>query len=56
LQNRVIKARASFPFLVYETTVLPGFIDNLMHFLNPVNKNKKVFIYRNTEFFKTKTE
>ncbi len=56
LQNRVIKARESFPFLVYETTILPGFIDNLMHFLNPVNKNKKVMIYRNAEFFKTQKE
>jgi len=54
LPGRVVKARERFPFLQYETTVEPGFIDNLMHFLNPVNKNKKVYIYRNAEFFPVK--
>ena len=51
LQKRVVKARVHFPFLVYETAINPGFIDNLMHFLNPVNKNKKVYIYRNKDFY-----
>jgi hypothetical protein len=47
LQGRVIAARQSFPFLVYETRIDPGFIDNLLHWMNPYNKNKKIFIYRN---------
>jgi hypothetical protein len=47
LQNRVIAARESFPCLVYETRIDPGFIDNLLHWMNPYNKNKKIFIYRN---------
>jgi hypothetical protein len=45
----VEKARAHFPGLVYETTIEPGFIDKLIHWLNPVNKNRRIFIYRNTE-------
>ncbi len=54
LQEQVIKARKSFPFIVYETTIEPGMIDKVMHWLNPVNKNRKVTIYRNTVFFPEK--
>ena len=43
----VTKARRYFPRLVYETTIEPGFIDKLVHWLNPINKNRKIFIYRN---------
>jgi ABC-type multidrug transport system fused ATPase/permease subunit len=49
IQPLVIKARRYFPFLVYETTIEPGFIDRLMHWLNPINKNRRIFIYRNAE-------
>ena len=56
LNLRVATARRSFPYLVYETTIEPGFIDKLMHRLNPVNKANKVYIYRNREFYKTKIE
>ncbi len=56
LQQRVGAARKSFPFLVYETTIEPGFIDILMHRLNPVNKADRVYIYRNMEFYKTKAD
>jgi len=47
----VIRARQYLPFLVYETKIEPGFIDRLMHWLNPINRNKTVYIYRNTIFF-----
>jgi len=56
LSQRVTRARMSFPFLVYETTIEPGNMDKLMHWLNPVNKANKVYIYRNREFYKTKAE
>lgn len=46
----VIKARHYVPFLVYETTISPGFIDRFVHWLNPINRNKTVKIYRNAEF------
>lgn len=45
----VEKARVYFPRLVYETTIEPGFIDQFVHWLNPVNKNRRIFIYRNTD-------
>ncbi len=44
----VIQARKSFPFLVYETTIEPGMVDKVMHWLNPINVSRSVFIYRNT--------
>lgn len=56
LDRRVAAARRSFPYLVYETTIEPGFIDKLMHRLNPVNKADRVFIYRNRQFYSTKMQ
>jgi hypothetical protein len=44
----IIQARKSFPFLVYETTIEPGMVDKVMHWLNPINVSRSVFIYRNT--------
>ncbi len=52
LQQRVIRARQYFPGLVYETTIEPGFVDRLMHRLNPVNKAIRIHIYRNREFYR----
>jgi hypothetical protein len=43
----VIQTRRSFPFIVYETTIEPGLIDKIMHWLNPINKSRYAFIYRN---------
>jgi hypothetical protein len=56
LGQRVATARKSFPLLVYETTIDAGFIDELMHRLNPVNKADKVYIYRNREFYPRKED
>ncbi|HNY02933.1 MAG TPA: glycosyltransferase family 39 protein [Bacteroidales bacterium] len=53
LAGRVVRARKSFPLLVYETSIEPGFVDKLMHRLNPVNKANRIYIYRNREFYKT---
>ena len=50
----VIRARKSFPFLVYETTIEPGLVDKLMHWLNPINVSRNVYIYRNKVFFPEK--
>lgn len=50
----VEKARQYYPRIVYETTIEPGFVDNLVHWLNPINRNRRIFIYRNTDLFPTK--
>ena len=54
LRKEVIKARKSFPFIVYETTIEPGLIDKFVKWLNPINKNRTVYIYRNTLFYPQK--
>ena len=56
LDGMIAKARQQYPGLVYETTINPGFIDWLVHWLNPINKNRRVVIYRNTDFFPDKIE
>jgi hypothetical protein len=56
LQDQVLSARKVFPGIVYETTVEPGFIDVVMHKLNPVNRSQRIFIYRNTRFVAEKKE
>lgn len=54
LQQRVVFVRKYFPFIIYETTIKPGFIDNLVHWLNPINRNQVIYIYRNTLFYREK--
>lgn len=57
LRSRVIRTRESFPFIVYETKIEPGMIDNVLHWLNPpFNHNKTVYIYRNTQFIPQRLE
>jgi hypothetical protein len=48
LSDRVAYMKKHFPTIVYETTIEPGFIDNVLHWLNPVNANETITIYRNT--------
>jgi len=56
LQGLVKKTRKDFPYIVYETTINPGFIDRTVHWLNPVNRNRTIYIYRNCQFFPAKIE
>jgi len=51
IQPMIDKARIAFPGLVYETTIEPGNMDKFIHWLNPINKNRQVIIYRNRAFF-----
>jgi hypothetical protein len=54
--DKVTQARKSFPFIVYETTIEPGMVDKVVHWLNPINKNRRVYIYRNTLFYPNKIQ
>jgi hypothetical protein len=54
LDSLVIRTRKYLPQLVYETEIKPGFIDRLVRWLNPINRNKTVYIYRNREFYPEK--
>jgi len=48
LDERVGAMQALFPAMVYEATISPGFIDRILHRLNPVNENQNAYIYRNS--------
>ncbi|MBI2721325.1 MAG: glycosyltransferase family 39 protein [Bacteroidetes bacterium] len=46
LNARVDSMKKRFPSLIYETTIEPSFIDKTLFFLNPMNDNQTVFIYK----------
>ena len=44
------------PGLVYETTIKPSFIDDILFRMNPRNTNQTIVIYRNRDFIPDKIE
>lgn len=56
IEQRVKAMKAVFPFMEYETTIHPGMIDRILHWLNPVNANQNAYIYRNTHLHPKKIE
>lgn len=46
IDKRVADLKKYIPTLNYEATIDPSFIDKLMHWLNPVNKNQVSFVYK----------
>jgi 4-amino-4-deoxy-L-arabinose transferase-like glycosyltransferase len=52
LQARVDSMKNELPELEYEKTFGPGFIDVIMHRLNPVNRNETIYLYRNNDIVK----
>jgi len=48
LDKRVRNIQRHYPNMVYETTIEPGVIDKVMQWLNPINANETITIYRNT--------
>ncbi len=49
LEDRVKTMKIAFPNMTYETTIEPGFIDNLLHKMNPNNVNYACYIYKTNE-------
>ena len=47
LEERVARMQSIFPGLVPETMIEPGLMDELLHWLNPINDNQNIYIYRN---------
>jgi hypothetical protein len=46
LDERLKTANEFFPDLVFEKKIEPGLIDELIHWLNPINANQTIYIYR----------
>ena len=44
--ERLARLKTLFPNLTYETTINPSFVDEVMHWLNPVNVNQVTEIYK----------
>ncbi len=49
IKSRVEELKKVMPGLVFEKRIEPGFVDRVMHWMNPVNANNVIYIYRNTE-------
>lgn len=47
METRLNRIKEFYPNIIYETTIEPGFIDKLIYWLNPVNANQTIIIYRN---------
>ena len=56
LDQRIEDVHKIIPGLVYETTIDPGLVDKVLFWLNPLNANETITIYRNTRFFPEKAE
>ncbi len=46
LEQRIAEMKAQFPTIEYETTIEPSYIDKLVHWLNPINRNQTSYIYK----------
>ncbi|MBL0343208.1 MAG: glycosyltransferase family 39 protein [Bacteroidetes bacterium] len=49
LVKRVATVKSIFPGLKFETTISPGFIDDILFRLNPKNANQVIYIFRVNE-------
>jgi 4-amino-4-deoxy-L-arabinose transferase-like glycosyltransferase len=55
LQARVDSMKKVIPDLEFEAEFDPGLIDRVLHFLNPVNRNETIFLYRNNSLEKKRS-
>jgi hypothetical protein len=55
LDKRVAEVKEMFPNIVFEKKFEPGFIDRVIHWLNPINANETITLYRNTDLIPEKS-
>lgn len=48
IEQRINNIKIFLPDLVYDTIIEPGNADRVLHWLNPINANENIYIYRNT--------
>lgn len=51
IDKRVSELKQYLPNIVYDTTIRPGNADRFLHWLNPINANENIYIYRNEMAF-----
>ncbi len=49
IDQRVANMKTVYPNIVFETIIEPGFMDKVLHWLNPINDNQQIYIYRNVD-------
>ncbi len=49
IENRLAEVKIIFPEIAYEASISPSIIDRILFWLNPINENQNVYIYRNTQ-------
>ena len=54
IESRVAFMQSVFPGLEFETLIEPGMMDRVLHWLNPINDNQNIFIYRNSTVYPNK--
>ncbi len=54
IESRVAFMHSVFPDLEFETLIEPGMMDRVLHWLNPINDNQNIFIYRNSTIYPNK--
>jgi 4-amino-4-deoxy-L-arabinose transferase-like glycosyltransferase len=54
ITQRVGRVMTLLPNIEYETRIDPGLLDRVLYWLNPVNANQTIIIYRNRDFFPEK--
>ncbi len=56
IELRVENLRQVYPDLVFETIIEPGFMDRVLYWLNPINDNQNIYLYRNKAVIPNKIE
>ncbi len=56
INQRVKNMKTVYPELVFETIIEPGFMDKVMYWLNPINDNQNIYLYRNRNVLPDKIE
>lgn len=51
IDSRVAFMSSVFPGLTFERLIKPGMMDRVLHWLNPINDNQNIIIYRNTSIY-----
>ncbi|MAE07247.1 MAG: hypothetical protein CL661_00625 [Bacteroidetes bacterium] len=56
IEQRVRQMKTVYPELEFETIVEPGFMDRLLTWLNPINDNQNIYLYRNKSVLPNRIE
>ena len=56
IDDRVAKLKNIYPDIVFETIIEPGTMDKVLYWLNPINDNQNIYLYRNEAVLANKVD